>query len=142
MGVRFLVNFVLLALPIGITLGVLLGLQQHKDATGGGPIFGGDDDQPGKTPSNNKFTHVQNCDKSFGIHPDSKGQNYTRKYHFFKSHRTWHAGFVYQASSIKPRRFVVRPPKPDRTLVTPQCRCTASAVVVLHAGDGVAGSSG
>lgn len=77
MGVRFLVNFVLLALPIGITLGVLLGLQQHRDATGGGPIFGGDDDQPGKTPSNNKLTHVQNCDKSFGIHPDSKGQNYT-----------------------------------------------------------------
>lgn len=140
MGVRFLVNFVLLALPIGITLGVLLGLQQHRDATGGGPIFGGDDDQPGKTPSNNKLTHVQNCDKSFGIHPDSKGQNYTRKYHFFKSQSTCRlrlSSLVNQALSI-----VVRPPGPDRTLVTPQRRCTASAVVVLHAGDSVAGSSG
>ncbi|KAF7552231.1 hypothetical protein G7Z17_g4479 [Cylindrodendrum hubeiense] len=78
MGLRFLVNFVLLALPIGITLGVLLGLQQHRDATGQGPIFGGDDDTGGgSTPDNDDVLKVQNCDKSFGIHPESKGQNYT-----------------------------------------------------------------
>ncbi|KAF4980493.1 hypothetical protein FZEAL_3504 [Fusarium zealandicum] len=69
MTVRFLVNFGLIALPIAITLGILLGLESGRQAAGKPPLFAPD--------KNNKVKIQQYCQKSFGIHPESKGQEYT-----------------------------------------------------------------
>lgn len=68
MSVRFLVNFGLLAIPIGATLGILLGLQSHRAATGQAPLF-----------VDNSVTKTQYCQKAYGIHPQSLGEEYTRK---------------------------------------------------------------
>lgn len=70
MTLRFLVNFGLLALPIGITLGILFGLQAHNIEIGVPPPF---------APSN-KIANDRYCQKAFGIHPESKGQEYTCMY--------------------------------------------------------------
>ncbi|KAM5341762.1 hypothetical protein ACJ41O_014793 [Fusarium nematophilum] len=67
MTVRFLVNFGLLALPIAITIGILLGLESHREAVGKPPLFAPD----------NKVVSKEYCQKSFGIHPLTKGQEYT-----------------------------------------------------------------
>lgn len=67
MTLRFLVNFGLLALPIGITLGILFSLQSHNIDIGKPPPF---------APSN-KIDNDRYCQKAFGIHPESKGQEYT-----------------------------------------------------------------
>ncbi|KAI8720149.1 hypothetical protein NCS52_00459600 [Fusarium sp. LHS14.1] len=78
MTIRFLVNFGLLALPIAITLGILFGLEKHREATGGPPLFKPQPDptKP-KTPNNNGITVEQYCQKSYGIHPETKGQEFT-----------------------------------------------------------------
>lgn len=84
LGFRWLVNFGLLAVPIAATLGVLIGLQSHRDATGQAPLFTGDDGDDGTgdsggSSSKNGIEYIRNCDKAYGITPDSKGQEYTRK---------------------------------------------------------------
>lgn len=79
LGFRWLVNFGLLALPIGVTLGILLGLDASRQASGGAPLFTGDPTTPGSTPNNNGITAMVSCDKAMGLHPLSKGQEYTRK---------------------------------------------------------------
>ncbi|KAF9876856.1 hypothetical protein CkaCkLH20_05702 [Colletotrichum karsti] len=73
LGFRWLVNFGLLALPIGITLGILIGLEANRTANGGPPLFS-DPDTPKK---NNGITAMVSCDKAMGLHPESKGQEYT-----------------------------------------------------------------
>ncbi|KAF5003422.1 hypothetical protein FDECE_10019 [Fusarium decemcellulare] len=76
MTLRFFVNFGLLALPIAITLGILLGLEAHREATGGPPLFKPEPD-PTKPKKNNDVLTEQYCQKSFGVHPESDGQEYT-----------------------------------------------------------------
>ncbi|EQL01618.1 hypothetical protein G6O67_002817 [Ophiocordyceps sinensis] len=66
---RWLVNVGFLALPIAATLGILLGLQAHRQATGQTPLF--------VPPLDNKWVEKTYCQKSTGIHPESKGQEYT-----------------------------------------------------------------
>lgn len=83
MTVRFLVNFGLLALPIAITLGILFGLEKHREATGGPPLFKPQPDptKP-KRPNDNGITVEQYCQKSYGIHPETKGLEFTREFFF------------------------------------------------------------
>lgn len=78
LGFRWVVNFVLLAVPIGVTLGVLMGLDAGRSANGEKPLFT-EPDNPGTIPKNNGITPMVSCDKAMGLHPLSKGQEYTRK---------------------------------------------------------------
>ncbi|PHH87320.1 hypothetical protein CDD83_9029 [Cordyceps sp. RAO-2017] len=66
---RWLVNVGFLALPVAATLGILLGLQMHRQSTGQAPLFG--------PPRDNKRVEKTYCQKSFGIHPDTRGLEYT-----------------------------------------------------------------
>lgn len=81
MTVRFVINFVLLALPIGITLGVLLGIDSQRKASGQEPLYQpGDNDGTGKAPKKgNGFTPYTLCNKTYGLTPYTTGQQYTRK---------------------------------------------------------------
>ncbi|CAM1501253.1 Fc.00g104150.m01.CDS01 [Cosmosporella sp. VM-42] len=63
---RWLVNIGLLALPIGVTIGVLLGIEQHRVATGQSPLFRDDG-----------IKTERYCEKTIGIHPISTGLEYT-----------------------------------------------------------------
>ncbi|KAH7253541.1 concanavalin A-like lectin/glucanase domain-containing protein [Fusarium redolens] len=76
MTIRFLVNFGLLALPIAITLGVLIGLNSSREASGGPPLFK-PDPKPTAPKKKNGITTEQHCQKSYGVHPETKGQEYT-----------------------------------------------------------------
>ncbi|KAK2046696.1 concanavalin A-like lectin/glucanase [Colletotrichum somersetense] len=76
LGFRWVVNFVLLAIPIGVTLGVLIGIDAGRSANGDKPLFT-QPDNPGTIPKNNGITALVSCDKAFGLHPPSKGQEYT-----------------------------------------------------------------
>lgn len=80
MTIRILVNAALLAIPIAVTLGILFGLQSHRDATGQPPLF---QPQPPPIPTpappkppKNGVTKTRYCEKSFGITPDTTGQKY------------------------------------------------------------------
>ncbi|KAF6814717.1 xyloglucan-specific endoglucanase [Colletotrichum plurivorum] len=75
LGFRWLVNFGLLALPIGVTLGILIGLEASRSANGDPPLFT-NPDVPVPKP-NNGITALVSCDKAMGLHPESKGQEYT-----------------------------------------------------------------
>ena len=68
MGLRSLVSFGMIAIPIGATLGVLLGLDAHRSATGQTPLF-----------QDNSVTTETYCQKAYGITPASTGQQYTCK---------------------------------------------------------------
>lgn len=78
-GATFVVNFVLLAIPIGVTLGVLFGVDASRAANGQSPIYspvatsGGD----GGGLSGNKLTTKTYCQTSYGITPETTGQEYT-----------------------------------------------------------------
>lgn len=80
-SLRWLVNLALLAPPIAITLGILFGLQAQRKATGDPPLFGGPNDGGDgggdEYGPDNGFKQETYCQKAFGIHPDSKGQEYT-----------------------------------------------------------------
>ncbi|KND89178.1 Endoglucanase-1 [Tolypocladium ophioglossoides CBS 100239] len=65
---RWLVNFGFLALPIAATIGILLGIQSQRQASGQPPLF---------VPTlDNKVVEATYCQKSFGVHPETKGQQY------------------------------------------------------------------
>lgn len=84
LGLTFLVNFALLVIPIGVTLGILFGIDAQRSASGDAPIYtpqpssvgGGNPDGGGGT--DNKLSTVMYCQKSYGITPDTKGQEFTR----------------------------------------------------------------
>ncbi|KAL6879318.1 concanavalin A-like lectin/glucanase [Trichoderma novae-zelandiae] len=80
MTIRVLVNAALLAIPIAVTLGILFGLQAHRTATGQPPLFA-PEPPPIPTPKpkvpHNGITKTRYCQKSIGITPDTKGQQYT-----------------------------------------------------------------
>ncbi|PBP22930.1 glycoside hydrolase family 12 protein [Diplocarpon rosae] len=84
MGARWLVNAVLLALPVGTTIGVLLGLDSHRQSTGQAPLFDGEDGRGngagGGSSSDNRVTNSQYCQKQVGISPASTGVQYICKH--------------------------------------------------------------
>ncbi|CAK7227555.1 hypothetical protein SBRCBS47491_006609 [Sporothrix bragantina] len=83
LGVSFIVNFALLVIPIGVTLAVLFGIDAQRTSSGDAPIYtpqptnvgGGNPDGGGG--SDNKLTTKTYCQKSYGITPDTKGQEFT-----------------------------------------------------------------
>jgi hypothetical protein len=84
MGIRFVINFILLAIPIGVTLGVLLGIDYSRKSSGQDPLYTpGDNDGNGggKPPKKgNGFTQYPPiCNKTYGFTPYTEGQEYTRK---------------------------------------------------------------
>ena len=99
MALRLLVNTGLLAIPIGGSLGTLLGIDAHRSATGQPPLFTGDGSNSGSgsgsgtggdstgggsggsgSTTNNGVTNTQYCQNSYGISPPSDGQLYTCKF--------------------------------------------------------------
>ncbi|KAK5994127.1 Xyloglucan-specific endo-beta-1,4-glucanase 1-like protein [Cladobotryum mycophilum] len=80
MTIRFLINFFLIALPIGTSLGILFGLQANRAATGQAPLFAPKPtDGPGsdgKPKPKQGLGHEALCMKSYGFTPDTKGQQY------------------------------------------------------------------
>jgi hypothetical protein len=100
-GIGLIVNAVLVAIPVGGSVGALMGIDAHRAATGQKPLFtggnntdgidsgssgtGGSDSTGGgggdhDTVTNNGVQHTQYCDLSWGITPPSKTEQYTRKY--------------------------------------------------------------
>lgn len=61
-------SFVLLAIPIGVTLGILLAIDAHRQATGQQPLF-----------QDNSVSKDRYCQIAYGISPPSKGLQYTCK---------------------------------------------------------------
>lgn len=74
MGLRSLLSLGLIAVPIGATLGILLGLDAHRSATGQQPLF-----------QDNSVSKERYCQKAYGISPNSVGQQYTCKSPMFVS---------------------------------------------------------
>lgn len=66
MGLRSLVSLGFLLLPVAVTLGILLGLQAHREARGMPPPF-----------VSNKVSTDTYCQRAFGISPDTRGLQYT-----------------------------------------------------------------
>ncbi|KAK5064958.1 hypothetical protein LTR84_000792 [Exophiala bonariae] len=66
MGLRSLVSAGFLLLPIAVTLGLLLGLQAHREARGMPPPF-----------VSNKVSTDTYCQRAFGISPATRGLQYT-----------------------------------------------------------------
>ena len=96
MGALSLLNFVLVAIPIGATLGTLLGIQSHRSASGQKPLFkpdhptdptnpggggGGGGGGWGGPPKkgDNGITIESHCNETLGISPPSLGDHYTCK---------------------------------------------------------------
>jgi len=95
MVLRWIVNAGLLAIPIGGTIGALLGIEAHRQATGQAPLFagGGNDGgsgsgfgsgggstgssgNTGEHTTNNGVTHSRYCKQSIGIPPGSLGEQF------------------------------------------------------------------
>lgn len=77
----WLLNIVLVGIPIGTTAGVLVGLQAQRDANGQEPLFG---DLPGyggggagSAPKDDRITNEIFCDTSIGFSPPSQHDHYT-----------------------------------------------------------------
>lgn len=99
---RWIVNAGLLAIPIGTTIGVLVGIDAQRQASGQQPLFSGGDNGSstggdgglgnggsggnggngggGSTPDDNGISWVESCKLAYGIDPTTKGQEYIRKY--------------------------------------------------------------
>lgn len=96
-GIGLIVNTVLVAIPVGGSVGALMGIDAHRAATGQKPLFtggstndgtdsgGGGSDSTGgggghDTVTNNGIQNTQYCELSWGITPPSKTEQYTCKY--------------------------------------------------------------
>lgn len=92
MVLRWVVNFGLVAIPIGGTIGAILGIEAHRQANGQAPLFagggndGGSGSGGGSTGSSgntgehfkhNGITYSQYCNRSIGIPPGSTGEQFT-----------------------------------------------------------------
>lgn len=101
---RWIVNAGLLAIPIGTTIGVLVGIDAQRQASGQQPLFSGGNDGSstgngglgngggnggsgggGSTPNpnDNGITYEHRCELAYGIEPTTKGQQYVREYNPF-----------------------------------------------------------
>ncbi|CRG91976.1 hypothetical protein PISL3812_09030 [Talaromyces islandicus] len=96
MAFRWIVNAGLLAIPIGTTIGVLVGIDAQRQASGQRPLFSGGDNGSsiggdgglgnggnggggnggGSTPDDNGITWKDYCQLAYGIEPTTKGQQY------------------------------------------------------------------
>ncbi|CAI7564273.1 unnamed protein product [Penicillium palitans] len=90
-GIGLIVNAVLVALPVGGSVGALMGIDAHRAATGQKPLFtgsnegtdsGSSSDSTGggsghDTVTNNGVQNTQYCELSWGITPPSKTEQYT-----------------------------------------------------------------
>ncbi|CAI7575192.1 unnamed protein product [Penicillium glandicola] len=90
-GIGLLVNAVLVAIPLGGSVGALMGIDAHRAATGQKPLFSGGTSSDGtgsgsdstgdggghNTVTDNGVTTTEYCDLSWGITPPSKSENYT-----------------------------------------------------------------
>lgn len=101
MALTLLVNTLLLAIPLGGSVGTLVGIDAHLAATGQKPLFSSDGTSDGSggssggstgggsggsgSTTNNGLTNTQYCETSFGISPPSQGEQYTREYILFQS---------------------------------------------------------
>lgn len=91
---RWIISFILLGVPIGVTIGILRGIDLHREATGQEPLFGHSNGDGGGiigggsgggisgggggtgNPKDNGITKSQLCQKSYGVQPPTKGQPY------------------------------------------------------------------
>jgi hypothetical protein len=71
MGRGSILSCGLFVLPIGITAGVLVGLDAFRSSQGQPRLF-----------RNNKINVDVYCQRAYGIHPTTDGQDYTRKLTF------------------------------------------------------------
>jgi hypothetical protein len=95
-GVGLLINAVLVAIPIGGSVGTLMGIDAHRAAAGQKPLFSGhNEDSIGNgggrgsdstgdggnhhSTSGDGIKNTQYCDLSWGITPPSKSEQYTRE---------------------------------------------------------------
>ncbi|OAA54359.1 xyloglucan-specific endoglucanase [Niveomyces insectorum RCEF 264] len=82
-GAHFFVNFVLIAIPIGATLGILFGIDAQRSSNGEPPVYsppaspGNGGNGNGGGGSDNRLTTKTYCQQSFGITPITKGQEFT-----------------------------------------------------------------
>ncbi|KAE8164196.1 concanavalin A-like lectin/glucanase domain-containing protein [Aspergillus tamarii] len=76
MALQLLVNAGLLALPIGGSVGTLMGIDAHRQATGQRPLFYNEISNDGSI-SRNGITNTRYCDLFNPITPKSNGQLYT-----------------------------------------------------------------
>ncbi|QKX54250.1 uncharacterized protein TRUGW13939_01335 [Talaromyces rugulosus] len=97
MAFRWIVNAGLLAIPIGTTIGVLVGIDAQRQASGQQPLFsggdngsstggngglggggstGGDGGNGGGSSDDNGISWIENCNLTYGIEPPTKGQEY------------------------------------------------------------------
>ncbi|GMF70134.1 unnamed protein product [Aspergillus oryzae] len=79
MALPLLVNAGLLALPIAGSIGTLLGIDAHRQATGQRPLFTSEIGNDGSI-SRNGVTNTRYCDLFNPISPKSEGQLYTCKF--------------------------------------------------------------
>lgn len=80
LNMRWLVNAGLLVLPIATTLGILFGLEKHREVNGQDPLFApGPDDGPVDEPKNG-VKNNQYCQQFYGILVETKGQEYTCRF--------------------------------------------------------------
>ncbi|KAJ6095644.1 hypothetical protein N7486_006390 [Penicillium sp. IBT 16267x] len=94
MALTLLVNAILLAIPLGGSVGTLVGIDAHLAATGQKPLFSSDGNSDSGTggssggstgggsggsgsTTNNGLTNTQYCESSYGISPPSQGEQYT-----------------------------------------------------------------
>ncbi|KAJ5267194.1 hypothetical protein N7478_010002 [Penicillium angulare] len=98
MALTFLVNTLLLAIPLGGSVGTLVGIDAHRAATGQKGLFAGDSDSNGgtgssggsggsdstgggsgsnNTISDNHTKNSQYCQSSYGITPPTQGEQFT-----------------------------------------------------------------
>lgn len=85
-NISFIVNTILLVIPIVGTIGVLLGIDAYREAAGQKPLFSDQATNTGtdhheNTPDNGIIS-MQFCDISYGISPSSRSQQYTCKLFF------------------------------------------------------------
>lgn len=76
---RWLVSALFLALPIGTTIGILLGLQAYRHANGQPPPFSGGDDGnglPGIGKPKGKDEVQMKCDTTDPFFPQFTGETY------------------------------------------------------------------
>ena len=98
-GVGLIINAVLVAIPVGGSVGALMGIDAHRAATGQKPLFTGGNTEDGSstgggnggsgstgdggnhnsTSSVHGTQSTEYCDLSWGITPPSKSEQYTRE---------------------------------------------------------------
>lgn len=80
LGVHFLVNFFMLALPLGATLGILFGIDASRASNGQTSLYNPNDGNVvngGGSGDTDELITTTYCQTSYGITPTTDGQEYT-----------------------------------------------------------------